>query len=282
MATPSRYHFANMTSPPIDLDAYLARIDYAGPREATLATLTALHTAHEAAIPFENLDILLGRGIDLDLAAVERKLVADRRGGYCFEQNTLFRAALEGLGFRVASLAARVQIGATAVRPRTHMLLLVDFEGEAFLADVGFGGGGLVVPVPLVEGRETWIAGLGHRLRREGEIWVLEGNSEGTWGDFYAFTLEPQHPADFVMANHFTSTFPASPFVNNLTVQRSWPKGWMVLRNRDLTLREGGVTTTETIRDPEHLLEVLRERFGLSFPTGTQFAKPEFPDGVQR
>jgi N-hydroxyarylamine O-acetyltransferase len=106
---------------------------------------------------------------------------------------------------------------------------------------------------------------------------VLEGNSEGTWGDFYAYTLEPQHPADFVMANHFTSTFPASPFVNNLTVQRSWPEGWLVLRNRDLMLREGGVTTSETIRDPEHLLEVLRDRFGLAFPAGTRFARPEFP-----
>ena len=261
----------------IDLDAYLARIAYTGPREPTLSTLTALHTAHVVAIPFENLDILLGRRIDLDLGALERKLVAGRRGGYCFEQNSLFRAVLEELGFVVTALAARVQIGATAVRPRTHMLLRVDVEGERHLADVGFGGGGLVAPVPFVEGRETWIGGLGHRLRREGETWVLEGNTEGTWGDFYAFTLEPQHPADFVMANHFTSTYPSSPFVNNLTVQRSWPEGWMVLRNRDLTLREGGVTTTETIRAPEHLLEVLENRFGLSFPSGTRFVRPEFP-----
>ncbi|HEV7671695.1 MAG TPA: arylamine N-acetyltransferase [Thermoanaerobaculia bacterium] len=269
--------------PSVDLDAYLARIAYSGPREATLSTLTALHTAHVIAIPFENLDILLGRGIDLDLAVLERKLVAGRRGGYCFEQNTLFRAALERLGFRVSSLAARVQVGATAVRPRTHMLLSVDVEGEVWIADVGFGGGGLVVPVPLVEGRETWLGGLGglgHRLRREGEIWVLEGSSEGAWGDFYAFTLEAQHPADFVMANHFTSTFPSSPFVNNLTVQRSWPEGWLVLRNRDLTLRESGVTTSDTIRDPDHLLEVLRDRFGLAFPAGTRFTRSEFSDGT--
>lgn len=268
--------------PPIDLNAYLDRIAYSGPREPTLSTLTALHAAHVVAIPFENLDILLGHGIDLDLAALERKMVADRRGGYCFEQNTLFRAALEELGFTVSSLAARVQVGATAVRPRTHMLLLVEAESERHLADVGFGGGGLVVPVPLVEGRETWLGGLGHRLRREGEIWVLEGNTEGAWSDFYAFTLEAQHPADFVMANHFTSTFPSSPFVNNLTVQRSWLGGWVVLRNRDLTLREGGVTTAETIRDPEHLLEVLRDRFGLEFPAGTRFARPEFPEGDVR
>jgi N-hydroxyarylamine O-acetyltransferase len=261
--------------PPIDLDAYLDRIAYVGPREATIATLTAIHEAHAVAIPFENLDILLGRGIDLDLGVLERKLVAGQRGGYCFEQNTLFRAALEGLGFRVASLAARVRAGATVVRPRTHMLLSVDVEGEAFIADVGFGGDGPVHPLPLVEGRETWLGGFGYRLRREEETWVLEGNSEGTWGDLYAFTLEPQHPVDFVVASHFTSTYPSSPFVNSLTAQRSWPERRLILRNRDLTLREGGVATSETIRDPEHLLEVLRERFGLAFPAGTRFARPE-------
>ncbi len=261
----------------LGLDAYLTRIAYTGPREPTLSALTTLHEAHEAAIPFENLDILLGRGISLDLEALEQKLVMERRGGYCFEQNTLFRAVLEGLGFRVTSLAARVQVGATAVRPRTHMLLRVDLGGEAYLADVGFGGGGLVHPVPLVEGRENWLGGLGHRLRRKEETWVLEGSSEGTWEDSYAFTLEPQHPVDFVMANHFTSTFPASPFVNNLTVQRSWPGRWLVLRNRTLTLREVATTTTETIRDPEHLLEILRDRFGLEFPAGTRFTRPEFP-----
>ncbi len=269
--------------PTLDLDAYLARIAYSGPRDATLSTLTAVHTAHAVAIPFENLDILLGRGIDLDLAALEKKLVGGRRGGYCFEQNTLLGAVLEEMGFSVTALAARVRAGASAARPRTHMLLSVELDGGAFIADVGFGSDGPVQPLPLIEGEETWLGGFGHRFRREGregregETWVLEGNSEGFWDDHYAFTLEPQLPVDFVMANHFTSTFRASPFVNNLIAQRSWPERRLVLRNRDLTLREGGATTIETIRDPEHLLEVLDERFGLAFPTGTRFARPEFP-----
>ncbi len=266
--------------PNLDLDAYFARIAYSGPRDATLSTLTAVHTAHAVAIPFENLDILLGRGVDLDLPALEKKLVVGRRGGYCFEQNTLLRAVLEELGFAVTPLAARVRAGATAARPRTHKLLSVDLGNGSFIADVGFGSDGPVVPLPLVEGRETWLGGFGHRFRREGragETWVLEGNSEGSWDDHYAFTLEPQLPVDYVMANHFTSTFPASPFVNNLIAQRSWLDRRLVLRNRDLTLREGGVTTTETIRDPEHLLEVLDERFGLAFPAGTRFARPELP-----
>jgi len=141
----------------LDLDAYLARIGEKSPLAPTSDALLALHRAHCAAIPFENLDILLGRGISLDLPALEAKLVRGRRGGYCFEQNTLFRAALEAMGFRVTALAARVRVGTTEIRPRTHMLLRIDLPEGAFLADVGFGGDGLVHPIPLAEGPETWV-----------------------------------------------------------------------------------------------------------------------------
>jgi N-hydroxyarylamine O-acetyltransferase len=260
----------------LDLDAYLARIGERPPLAPALEGLVRLHRAHCAAIPFENLDILRGRPIALDLPALEAKLVRARRGGYCFEQNTLFRAALEALGFRVTSLAARVRVGTTEVRPRTHMLLRVDLPDGPFVADVGFGADGLVHPIPLAEGSETWVGFVGHRLRREGEAWVLEGNTDGAWADHYAFTLEPHHPVDFVMANHFTSTYPRSPFVLNLTAQRSWPERRTVLRNRDLVVREGGRATATAVRDPEHLLEVLASHFDLVFPAGTRFRQPEF------
>ena len=260
----------------IDLDAYLGRIGYAGPRDPGFALLVALQEAHAGAIPFENLDILLGRTIRLDLESLQAKLVTARRGGYCFEQNTLFRAALEGLGFRATSLAARVRIGAAVVRPRTHMLLRVDLPEGSFLADVGFGADGPLHPLPLVAGPESWTAGSGYRLRREDDLWVLQGHLDGEWIDLYAFTLEPQHPVDFEMANHFTSTFPASPFVQSLTAQLSWPGRSAVLRNRDLVLRDGRASLRETIHDPEHLVEVLERRFGLAFPAGTRFARPVF------
>jgi len=257
-------------------DAYFARIGVRPPLAATLEDLVALHRAHCAAIPFENLDILLGRPIALDLAALEAKLVGARRGGYCFEQNTLFQAALDALGFRVTALAARVRAGMTEIRPRTHMLLRVDLPEGAFVADVGFGGDGLVHPLPLAEGSETWVGFVGHRLRRDGDPWVLQGNAAGEWTDLYAFTLEPQHPVDFVMANHFTSTHPRSPFVLNLTAQRSWPEKRVILRNRDLTVREAGTAAATTVRDAEHLLEVLASHFDLVFPAGTRFRQPEF------
>lgn len=260
----------------LDLDAYLARIGERAPLVPGLDGLAALHRAHCAVIPFENLDILLGRPIALDLPALEAKLVRARRGGYCFEQNTLFRAALEALGFRVIALAARVRVGTTEVRPRTHMMLRVEVPEGAFLADVGFGGDGPVLPLPFAEGTETWLGRTGHRLRREGDAWALQGNTAGDWTDLYAFTLEPHYPVDFEMANHFTSAWPRSPFVLNLTAQRSWPERRAILRNRDLVVREGGASTATSIRDAEHLLEVLDTVFGLAFPPGTRFRQPEF------
>jgi N-hydroxyarylamine O-acetyltransferase len=267
---------AGRSPTPFDLDAYVARTGAPRPLAPSAEALGALHQAHVGTIPFENLDILLGRRISLEVGALQAKLVAAHRGGYCFEQNTLFRAALEALGFVVTSLAARVRSGATSVRPRTHMLLLVDLAEGPFVADVGFGGDGLVRPLPLAAGPETWIGGLGHRLAREGELWVLQGNASGAWADLYAFTLEPQYPIDFVMANHFTSTWPESAFVNSLTAQLTSPERRLVLRNRELTVREGGRIETTIIRSPAHLLEVLDRDFGLAFPPGTRFSRPEF------
>src|SRR5262249_54590872 len=135
--------------PPFDLDAYLRRIGYAGERRPTAAVLQQLHLAHATHIPFENLDILLGRPIRLDLEGLQAKLVRGQRGGYCFEHNTLFAAALEQIGFRLTRLGARVRFRVTRLLPRVHMALKVDVEGEAWLADVGFGGEGLLLPVPM-------------------------------------------------------------------------------------------------------------------------------------
>lgn len=266
-----------MPSGSFDLDAYLRRIGTrASGSGATREALAGLHQAHAATIPFENLDVLLGRPIRLDLAALQDKLVASRRGGYCFEQNTLFQAALEALGYRVTPLSARVRAGATGIRARTHMLLRVDLEQGPFLADVGFGAGGVLRPVPLEEGAVVRTGAFAHRLVREGELWVLQGDAGAGWSDQYAFTLEPQYPIDFEVANHYTSTYPQSAFVQNLTAQRSWPDRRVVLRNRELTVTTAAGDAVTTIRDPGHLLELLESEFGLGFPPGTRFSRPEF------
>jgi N-hydroxyarylamine O-acetyltransferase len=260
----------------IDLEAYLRRTRTRAPLAPSRDDLARLQQAHLAAIPFENLDLLLGREIRLDIGSLQAKLVGGHRGGYCFEQNTLFQAALRRIGFTVTPLVARVRAGTTAVRPRTHMLLRVDLPEGPFVADVGFGGDGPLHPLPLEAGREVWVGATGHRLRREDSLWVLEGHAGDGWSDLYAFTLEAQHPVDFEMANHFTSTHPRSAFLNSLTAQRSWPERRAVLRDRELVVREGRLSESTTIRDPGQLLEVLEEYFDLVFPPGTRFSKPEF------
>jgi len=255
---------------PVDLTAYLRRTGTERPAGPTLGALAALHEAHVGAIPFENLDVLLGREIRLDLDALQAKLVAGGRGGYCFEHNTLFAAVLEALGFAVTRLFGRVGSRPDAVRPRTHMVLRVDLPEGAFLADVGFGGDGPVRPVPL-DARNAG-DGATHRVLAEADGFALHGPE----GSLYTFTLERQHAVDFEVANHWTSTHPSSRFRLTLTAQRSWPGARAILRDRELVETRGAERRTTTIRDPGHLLAVLDGVFGLRFPAGTRFPIPEF------
>jgi N-hydroxyarylamine O-acetyltransferase len=249
----------------VDLDAYCARVGYAGALAPTRAVLAELHLAHVSHIPFENLDVLLGRPIRLDLDSLQAKLVHGGRGGYCFEQNLLFAAVLERLGFAVTRLAARVRLGAHRVLPRTHMLLQVQAEGRSWLADVGFGGSGLLEPLPLASGAVFRQHGWSYRLVNEANLWVLQLAEGDDWHDLYAFTLEPQHLVDYEMANHYVSTHPSSRFVQTLTVQRSTPQERYVLRDYDFTLTRLDGTTTRTLTEEERL-RVLAETFGLDFP----------------
>ncbi len=256
----------------VDLQAYAARIEYAGEFTPTLATLRDVHLAHATHIPFENLDILLGRPIRLDLESLTAKLIDARRGGYCFEQNTLFAAVKEAIGFRVIRLAARVRMGAAEIRPRSHMLLAVDVENERWLADVGFGGEGLLLPVRLDSSESNRHFGWQYRVIPEDGLHVLQSRRPEGWFDLYSFTLEEQHAVDYEVSNYFTSTFPQSPFVNRLVVQRPGKDVRLTLVNRQLTEQRPDGVSEIALRDDEAVLETLAERFGLRFPPGSRFA----------
>jgi N-hydroxyarylamine O-acetyltransferase len=255
----------------VDLDGYFHRVGYAGGRAATLETLRRLHFAHVTAIPFENLDVYFGRPMPLDLASLQAKLVVGRRGGYCFEHNTLFAGVLESLGFEVTRLAARVRMGAAGIRPRLHMLLLVHLQGEPHVADVGFGGAGLLYPIPLHAHGPIDQLGWTYRMQDEGPAHVLQLLRDGQWLDLYAFTLEPQFAIDYVVANHFTATYPDSPFVTTLVVQKSGPEARWSLRGRELVEERPAGKKQTLLADDEAVVRALKEVFGIHVPPGTQF-----------
>jgi N-hydroxyarylamine O-acetyltransferase len=254
------------------LAAYLDRVGVAHPGSPSLATLRLLHSAHAAAIPFENLDILLGRGISLDLDHLRRKLVDSRRGGYCFEHNTLFHAVLSELGFEVTPMEARVRGGTVALRPRTHMVLGVRLAGGEWLADVGFGGEGPRLPVPMdaIAARPDEGNDPSYRVVAEDRLRVLQMQRGGEWLDQYAFLPEGVHPVDFEVANWYTSAHPHSPFVRNLTAQRAARDVRYVLRYPIYTeIRGDEIRSREIARDELHGL--LRDVFLIDVPENSIF-----------
>jgi len=252
------------------IDEYLDRIGFRGAVRADLETLRRLHRAHVGHVPFENVDVQLGLTIRLELDHLADKLVRRRRGGYCFEQNTFFMAVLRELGFEVRPYEARVRLGSSEIRPRTHMLLGVDYNGSEYLADVGFGGDGLLEPIlqdgsPSVQGsRETY------RVTEETGERVLQLRRGKEWLDLYAFVPQERPPVDFEMANHFTSTHPRSSFVQNLTVQLSRWDQRRILRNRTYVVRRGG-TEEERLLSDDEILPLLRESFDMELPPSTRF-----------
>ena len=260
-----------MKSPGFAIAPYLQRIRARRPEEANLESLRALHLAHRTTIPFENLDIQLGRSIRLDLDSLQAKLVAGRRGGYCFEQNTLFFHALRALGFEVERCEARVRPpGSDRITPRTHMVLLVRLERAEFLVDVGFGVSGPLEPVAMAEGPQEQY-GWTYRIVREGAARVLQLQSGEGWRDLYAFVPEPRYPIDFEVANWYTSTHPESRFVVTLTVQHSTPEARHVLHNLTYTRHTAPDDEESREIDRGELVGFLVERFGIELPADARF-----------
>ncbi|CAE6749087.1 arylamine N-acetyltransferase family protein [Nitrospira defluvii] len=247
----------------VDRDAYLARIGYEGALTPSIETLRGLHRAHVMTVPFENLDIHLGRAISLDPADLFRKIVLDRRGGYCFELNGLFALLLEDVGFAVTRLAARVSSGAEGVRPRSHQLLMVTVGKAAWIVDVGFGGHGLLEPLKMVLGEE---GRQGHECFRlvagERDEYLLQGEREGAWVDLYSFGLDACLPVDYTFASYYHSHSPDSLFMQKRICTMPTPEGRKTLTDMVLKVRGGGDTQERQISDEEYK-QLLQQHFGL-------------------
>ena len=261
----------------MNLDAYFKRIGFDGFAEANLVTLQALHRLHIEAIPFENLDVLLGRRIDMTEEAVERKIVEGRRGGYCFEQNTLFRGVLNAIGFKTEAFLGRIRrnVPAEVRTPLTHMVLRVTIDGTPWLADVGFGSLGTPAPVRLDTDVEQATPLEPRRIARRGGALFHQARVGDEWVDLYEFTLDSPAPMDFELGNWFSCTHPKANFVNNLVVTRVEGTSRLLINNREFIIRRlDGAAEKRDIGSHDELIELLASRYGLTFPEGTVFRAP--------
>lgn len=257
----------------MNLDAYFQRIGYAGPRSPDLETLQGIAFAQATTIPFENLDVLAGIPISLELGQIEEKLVTRRRGGYCFEQNPLLASALTELGFAVQYLSARVWYnnfeGKTP--PRTHVFLRVDLAGVPWLADCGVGGSTPMGPMRLDQ------VGVEQSLRFEKRrIQPLEGPLVPTfmqqvqhgdqWSDVYEFTGEAMPTIDQAMGNWWTSTHPESKFRKRLIVAKLNTDGTrMSLVDREFIHRRGAeIIERVEVKSKEQQVAMLAHQFAIA------------------
>ncbi len=253
----------------VDIDGYLKRIGYTGSRAPTLETLRALHLSHPLSIPFENIDVLLGAPIRLDPESLERKLVAQRRGGYCFEHNLLFARALTALGFDVQRLVARVLWDRSddGTLPRTHMLLLVQLGEGAYVCDVGFGGLTLTGPLRLEPDVEQATPHEHFRFRRDGRDLVMQARLRGEWRALYRFDLQEQREIDIDVASYYVSTHPESDFRSRLMAALAAEDRRFALRDREFTVYYlDGREERRELDSVEALRATLGRAFGIRLP----------------
>jgi N-hydroxyarylamine O-acetyltransferase len=256
-------------------EAYLQRVRLpAAPRPGEDG-LEALHRAQAYAIPFENFDILLGRGISLEPAALVEKLVRHRRGGYCFELNGLLLMALQAFGFDARPLLARVHIAGTPTG-RAHMLLLVRAGRRRWIADVGFGGPGLRAPIPFEVGRRFRQDGQGYRLVRSDPFGtMLQIRADDAWQDLYSFDTGHVVAADIDYGNYYMSTHPRSFFAVSRVAALPLPEGRISLLDRALKITgtKTGLDTQLEIDEGPRYLAALRTHFGIDLGVPYQALK---------
>lgn len=258
----------------LDLNDYFVRIGLEPVTEPTLEALHALTFAHSSSIPFENIDILLGRMISLEQAALHRKLIAQARGGYCFEQNGLFLDVLSRLGYAVRPLRAGVRLGRDSrAEPvgHTHLALEVQIAGERWLTDVGIGSYSLAQALQLIPDQEQSTPHDTRRFQVEHDRWYLQVRQGERWVDVYEFSRDRMELPDRIIANWYTSTHPNSGFRQRLAVAKAEPRGERLsLRNKVLSRRQlNGASDKRTLTTEAELRQALNDCFGIKLPKET-------------
>jgi N-hydroxyarylamine O-acetyltransferase len=258
------------------LSQYLDRIGISKVLDPDEQGLHALHAAQAFSIPFENLDIHMGRAISLKPDDLVSKLLHRRRGGYCFELNGILHLALKSLGFAVRPVLARVLYGRSDPGARTHQVLIVTISGRDWVADCGFGGPGLCLPLPMIPDQIKEQYGESYRLRSDPKCgMVLQKTTQDAPIDLYAFDeKELTLDVDIEMANHFTSTWPESIFLLHrmCSLRKSW--GRVTLSDMELTIHRDGQSTHRTLPPGPQYMEAIAENFGIQLKATYQDLAP--------
>jgi N-hydroxyarylamine O-acetyltransferase len=247
----------------LDIPAYLRRIAYTGPLDVSAGTLRALHLAHLHSVPFENLDIHLGRRLSLDEAALFEKIVVRRRGGFCYELNGLLGALLRELGFRVTMLSAGVARQAGGFGPEfDHLALRVDLD-EPWLADVGFGNG-FRLPVRLHDAADQPQGASAYLIVTDGGYrTLLRRDAGGDWTPQYRFTPQARSLSDFAERCLFHQTSPESHFTQGRICTLAMPHGRVTLVGMRLIETTPAGRTERDLTGEAEYAATLRERFGV-------------------
>lgn len=251
------------------LEKYLKTIGFSDIPGVDLKTLTSLHELHTKRFPFENITPFLHEEVKLDDQSLEEKFLSSGRGGYCFEQNNLFRRALVEIGFNVTGLGARVLWNQPEdlITRRSHMLLIVDCAGEKYLCDVGFGGLTLTTPIKFQVGLEQKTSHENFRIGRLDSDLKLEALVGEVWKTLYRFDEQVNHLIDYEVANYYLYTNPSSIFRNNLIVAMPYDGGRYAFNNDTFTIYENGsVKEKITLNSVEEVMNVLSSTFLIRLP----------------
>lgn len=241
------------------IGAYLDRIGHSGSLEPDSATLRSLHEHHMLAVPFENLDIHLGRPIECDAERFFEKIVIRRRGGFCYELNGLFGELLRLLGFDVTLLSARVRNDAGEYGADfDHMALLVTADGERWLADVGFGDS-FLRPLRFDTSEPQRDPAGNFRLVADGTEWIMLREEKPE----YRFTLTSRTLSEFGPMCHYQQTSPDSPFTKKRVCSRATTRGRITVTASKVIVTEDGVRTETELPDDAAWRGALLEHFAI-------------------
>lgn len=248
------------------LDRYFTRIGYGGSGAVNLRTLQELHLLHLQRIPYENIDVFCHQGAPLDQEALVRKMLLRQRGGYCFQQNGLFCAVLTELGFECCPNMARVHYRRPEPGGRTHQVNLVEVEGQVRLCDVGFGGSGFRLPLPLEPDVEVEQLGEIYRLYESAAHgFYLQRKTGEEWRPLYTFKIDMALPIDIAMANFYTANSSDHIFRGAILGTRLTDRGRVTLSDHTFKIYDLVADTLETIvvTDFQHYVENLRTQLGV-------------------